>query len=440
MMLPFIALAGLLLGSLSAQQPAPASRQAIAEQANAQAAKVSHAEHLLEQGNWKEAEAELADLAKADPKDARIVFDLGFTQEHNGEDQAAKATYATAVADDPTLAEPHVALGLLEARAGDAEGARQQLRAAVGIASAPPALRARAYRALARLDQGGNADQARIDLRQAVELTGEQPGDAELTASLSAAAGHPGDAEAAYRSALASNPGDVEAATGLGSLLQRQGKLAEADEVMSPLLAKHAADPRLVAQMATLDAAENKNADALHLLEALRSSDRGAADNSSLTRLYAHLLLLSGDPARAEALYRSLSGASPHDPTLLDELGSTLVREQHFPEAQEVFSRAVAARSQFHDDTAWAETAGHLAFAASRNHKPEVVLQALNARATVLPNSPATLFLGATAHDSLHQKKEAERDYRAFLAMSNGKLPDEEFEVRHRLVALEHER
>ena len=86
------------------------------------------------------------------------------------------------------------------------------------------------------------------------------------------------------------------------------------------------------------------------------------------------------------------------------------------------------------------EAAGHLAFAASRNHDPHMALQALAERATVLPNSPSSLFLEATAHDTLHQFKDAERAYRAFLALAGGKYPDQEFQARHRLIALEHER
>ncbi len=155
--------------------------------------------------------------------------------------------------------------------------------------------------------------------------------------------------------------------------------------------------------------------------------------------MLAHLDLLSGNAAEAEPLYRQLTATDPTDPTLLDDLGSTLVREQKFADAQAVLSKAVAMRDAFHNDAAWGDAAGHLAFAASRNHQPEVALQALANRATVLPNSAASLFLEATAHDALHQKKQAEQSYRAFLAMAKGKLPDEEFEARHRLVALEHE-
>ncbi len=425
--------------ALPAQQPAPDPRQAGATEANLQADKIRHAEDLLEHGDYKAAEPELAGLAKANPKDAHILFDLGFTQEHNDEDEAAANAYAAAIAADPNLAEPQVALGLLKARTGQATEARLYLTNAVKLTAAAPDLRARALRALARLDQPTQPDQARNELAEAIQLNGQQPGDAELTASLTASASNGAEAEPALRQALAQDPNDITATVELGSLLQKQNKLPEADALLTPALAAHPGDPRLVAQTATLYAAENKGTEALALLQGLREASPQARSNPNLTRLYAHLLLVSGDAAGAEPLYRTLAESQPSDPTLLDDLGSTLVREQKFAEAQAVLTRAVAQREAFHDEAAWGETAGHLAFAASRNHAPQVALQALHARATVLPNSAATLFLEATSHDALHEKEEAVRAYRAFLALANGKLPDEEFEARHRLIALEHE-
>lgn len=440
-----LALVSLVLGPLwlglplPAQQPAPDPRAAAAASSNTQAAALRHAEELLERNDFKAAEPVLADLVKADPGNARLLFDLGFTEEHNGEDAAATANYTAAVAADPSMAEPQVALGLQNARAGKLAEAQTQLRAAANLKSAAPLLRGRALRALARLDQPSDPAAARSDLAEAIQLTGTQPGDAELTASLTATPGDAVASEATLQQILTQHPGDISATVDLASLLQRQGKLPEADALLAPALAAHPEDPRLVAQKATLDAAEGKSADALSSLEKLRSADAQAAANPGLTRLYAHLLLISGDPAKAEPLYRTLAAADPGDPTLLDDLGSTLVREAKFADAQTVLTQAVGQRTAFHDDAAWGDAAGHLAFAASRNAKPEVVLQALEARATVLPNSPATLFLEATAHDTLHHRKEAERAYRAFLAAANGKLPNEEFEARHRLIALEHE-
>ena len=422
---------------MSHRNTRPQPRQGTARAAGAASAEtIRYAEDLLEHGDYKSAEPVLVQLAVSSPKDAHILFDLGFTQERNSEDEAAAKSYTAAIAADATFPEPRVALGLLQARGGQSAEARATLDAATKLTTITPALKARALRALARLDQTTNPNQARNELAEAIQLNGEGPGDAELTAALT---GNTTDAEASYRRALAESPGDLAATIELASLLQRQSKLAEADALLTPALAAHPDDPGLIAQTASLYAAEGKTPEALTLLKTLREANPKAKANPSLTRLYAHLLLVSGDGAQAELLYRTLAEATPNDPTLLDDLGSTLVREQKFPEAEGVLSKAVAQRDGFHDDAAWGEAAGHLAFAASRNHNPEVALQALHARATVLPNSPATLFLEATAHDCLRQRKEAERAYRAFLAVANGKLPDEEFEARHRLIALEHE-
>jgi tetratricopeptide (TPR) repeat protein len=146
---------------------------------------------------------------------------------------------------------------------------------------------------------------------------------------------------------------------------------------------------------------------------------------------------MSGDHANAEKLYRELAQSSPADPGLLDDLGGVLVQEQKYPEAESVFARAVGMRTQFHNDAAWGVAASHLAYAASKAGHPQVTLQALSARATVLPDTPSVLFLRAISYDSLHQRKQAIESYQAFLRVAAGKFPDEEFEARHRLVALE---
>ena len=438
--IPFTLLAAL---TLSAQQPASSLPQAdSASTAPAQVApdpRMAKAEDLLEHGDYKAAEPELKQLAQDHPHDASVQFDLGFIEEHNGEDQSALIAYTASVAADPTLPSPHLALGLLQARLGHPSEAHPQLEAVTTAPAASPQQQARALRALARLDEDNHPEQASDELLRATRLTGEQPGDADLTARLALRSGNSTDAEQAYRRTLAQSPGDLDATIGLLALLRKDGKLAEADALLAPALESHPNNPQLVAQAAALYAAEDKTTDAIALLTQLRSSAPGAAADPALTRLLAHLELLSGNTAAAEPLYRQLTLAHPDDPTLLDDLGSTLIREQHPADAQAIFTRAVGMREAFHDDQAWAETQGHLAFAAAQNHQPQVALQALAQRATVLPNSAASLFLQATSRDALHQRKQAAESYRAFLAMANGKLPDEEFEARHRLIALEHE-
>ena len=274
----------------------------------------------------------------------------------------------------------------------------------------------------------------------ALKLSPETPADILLSARLAEHANAFPEAESAYRRLLTITPNDPAATAGLAHALAAQGKTAEAESVLTSALKTTPADPRLLSQLAAVYGAEGKSDQAIPLIEQLRASDSSAAANPAITRLLAHLYTLTGDNAKAEPLFRALVAHDPTDPTLLDDLASSLVEQQKFAEAQTILTKAVGMRSSFESDADWGQAAGHLAFAASRNHDPQLTLQALAERATVLPNSPASLFLEATAYDTLHHNKDAERAYRAFLALAGGKYPDQEFQARHRLIALERER
>ena len=420
-----------------AQIPAGARSADDHTRENARSQQVREAENALEKQDYKAAEAKLKVLAAADPKDGRVLYDLGFAEERNGEDAEAATTYAASAAATPGFAEPRVALGLLDARAGRLEAAHRALLEAANLTAAAPELRARALRALVHLDEGSQPEAARQELLAALKLSAETPEDVLMGAELAERAGDAADAEAAYRRALKLLPGDVDASAGLVHVLQQQGKLAEADAALAEPLKEHPEDARLVARAASLYAAQGKEAEAIPMIEHLQTSDPKLASDPDTTRLLARLYGLNGDNAKSEELYLGLVKDDPADPTLLDALGSAQVKQGRDVEAQATLAKAVSMRAAFHDDAAWGEAAGHLAFAASKNNDPTTCLQALAERATVLPNSPTSLFLEATAHDTLHQRKEAAKAYRAFLAVADGKFPDQEFQARHRLVALE---
>jgi tetratricopeptide (TPR) repeat protein len=409
-------------------------------QQNAASAQISEAESALEKQDYKGAEAKLKVLAPANPKDGRVLYDLGFAEERNGEEADAAKAYAAAIAAIPEFAEPMVALGLLDARAGRMQEAHKQLTDAAMIQTAAPELRGRALRALAHLDEAANPDAAREELLAALKLTPETPDDVLMGAELADRAGDSEDAIPAYQRALKLLPGDLDATAGLAHALQHAGKLADADAVLSPALKAHPNDVRLVAQAASLYAAEGKAAEAIPLLVQLRSSDPKIAADPDTTRLLAQLEYVNGDNVEAEKLYTELLAANPTDPLLLDALGSAQVKQAKDAEAEATFVKAVALRAAFHDDQAWGEAEGHLAFAASKNNDPQTSLAALDARSTVLPNSPTSLFLQATAHDKLHQNKQAVAAYKAFLELAGDKFPDQTFEAQHRIIALQHVR
>jgi len=403
-------------------------------------ARIRDAEADLEKQDYKGATVKLKALVVDRPKDARVLYDLGYVEERDNDEAGAAEAYAGAIVADPAMGEPRVALGLMDARAGRLEKAHEELLGAANLTAEAPVLRGRALRALASMDESAHPDAAREELLAAVKLTGETPEDVLMGADLAAEAGDDADAEAAYRRALAVEPENVDAVAGLAHVLVRQKKMGDAETVLAAALKTHPDDPRVVSQLAVLYAAEDKAALAIPLIEKLRASRAAFAADAGLTEMLAHLYELSGKNAEAEALYRTLIAGNPNDPSLLDSLGGVLVKEMKYADAEVVLTKAVTMRDGFTDPKDWGAAAEHLAYAASKNGQPKVALQALEERNTVLPNSAAALYLEAISHDTLRETKAAIVAYKAFLALAAGKFPDEEFKARHRLIALEHEK
>jgi tetratricopeptide (TPR) repeat protein len=437
--LPLLLTAALVMRAAFAQLPAVTHDADDHTAQNAYSQQVSDAEHSLESGDTSTAQHELTALAADHPHDAQVQYDLGFAAEANGDDVTAKKAYEAATVAAPHMAEPHVALGLLELRvSADSAQGIQQLRDGAAVDAGTPAVRARAYRVLAALDEHKAPEQARSELLAAIRLSTETPADVVLGGDLARDAGDLDDAAAAYRRALAFPEVQVHAVEGLADVLRAQGRGLLALQDLKDAYTAHPGDTALGAELASVEAASGDSTGAITLLQKLLAQAPAQAQ-SALARELAHLYVLNGDAAHAEPLYKALISATPGDPALLDEYGSVLIAERRYAEAQSVFTRAVSQRAGFGDDKAWAECEGHLAFAAQKNGQPAVALQALAARVLVIPSTAATLFLSATAHDSLHQYKAAIADYNAFLSLAanNTQYANESFEARHRIIALE---
>jgi len=74
---------------------------------------------------------------------------------------------------------------------------------------------------------------------------------------------------------------------------------------------------------------------------------------------------------------------------------------------------------------------------ASENKDYNLAIRALDERARYIPESPATYFLRATSYDNLKNTPKAIENYKQFLAVDGGKLPDQEWQARHRLIAID---
>ena len=431
---------------------------------------IQQANDALAAGNLPAALKILTDLNTQTPHNPQVLYDLGFTLESlapanppaaspapaaagSGEQPTGAAEpaltpescYRQAISADPSFPAPQVALGLLLARTGHPVEARAQLLAATALAAADPALKARAFRALARLDLNAeppNPPAASDDLLNALKLAPEQPADILLSAQIAEAAQDLPSAEQAYRRYLATpgNAYDAQAISALAHILLAQHHPAEAEALLTPALAEAPSNPSFTAQLAEawLDSGDAaKIARAAPLVQSLH--DKLPA-NTAVTRLLARIYVETGHPDQADPLYAALIDAQPDhpDPTLLDDRAEALLRLHRPGEAEKLLKLAVAEPGRFPTPADYADAATHLAFAAVEIDDPRMTLQALALRATVLPPSPPSLFLEATANDDLHQSSKAIELYHQFLAAANGSLPDQESQARRRLAELEH--
>jgi len=401
-----------------ADQPAPASLSP----------EVADAEAAIVKSDWKAAEAKLNLWLAQHPDDPRALFDAGYVADTQNRLADAEALYRRTIDADHKSFEAHLSLGLLLARQGKAEDARPELAVATNLdpGDAGPAVKARAWRALARIDQADDTTEASNDLLEALKLSPETTDDTLLAASIADQANEYAAAETAYRRVLAIDPKSARANAGLAHVLIARKQYPEAETLLRSALEQSPNDPVITAQLATVLAAQDK-AEALPLLQKLHDAHPG---DPAVSRMLAAVLADAGDYAGSDRLYTALLSSSPNDAALLLGHGQNLVRQLRYAEAFSVFNKATQI------DPANADGWSGLAFTASRTNQPDITLHALTMRSKYLPELPSTFFLWATAYDSLHQKEQAAAYYQRFLDSSSGKFPDQEWQARQRLILL----
>lgn len=436
----FAAAAGFAQNSASGtQKQVPSAATEATDATQPLSEEVIGAEAAIVQSDWKTAEAKLDPWLTTHPTDARALFDAGYVADAQNRLDDAAGFYQRAVEANPKSFEAHLSLGLLLARQGKLDKARPELVAATTLdpGEAGPALKARAWRALARIDKPGldnpssdgtgDATEASNDLLEALKLSPETPDDTLLAASLAEASGQNDSAEAAYRRLLVTDPKSAPANAGLAHLLIASHRYPEAEKLLRAALEQAPNDLALTAQLATVLAAQDK-AEALPLIQKLHDAH---PENPAITRMLADVLAEARDAEGSDKLYVSLLATNPEDPDLLVAHGQALTRQLKYPEAFTAFDKATQL------DSANADGWSGLAFAASKTGKPSITLHALTMRSKFLPEVPSTYFLWATSYDTLHEKSAAITYYKHFLESSAGKFPDQEWQAKQRILVLE---
>lgn len=414
--------------SSSSSQRSHRHRTTVAEEEGPQP-ELAKAEDLIQKRQYEAAEPVLQKLIASDPENYVAWFDLGFVENGLGKPQESIAAYRKSVAAKPDVFESNLNLGLQLAKAGQPD-AEQFLRAATQLkpTSHVSEGQARAWLSLAHLLEPSKPDDALAAYRQAAALL---PNDVEphLSAGLLLEKQNKfSDAEQEYKQALAINPGSSDATVGLANIYMRGRRFPDAETELRKIVAAHPEQPGAHIQLGRVLAAEGKNDEAIAELQAALKSNPG---DDSVQRDLADLYTTAGKHNQAEAAYRALLAAHPDDAQLHHSLGVSLLKQKKSADAQKEFLETVKLKPGF------AAAYGDLAFAASENNDYALTLKALDARAKLQPDIPITYFLRASAYDHLQQVKQAVDNYRLFLQGADGKYPDQEWQAKHRLIALE---
>jgi tetratricopeptide (TPR) repeat protein len=408
------------------------------DDAPAQPAELTQAEAAIEKQDYAAAEPILQRLVERDAASYVGWFDLGFVENALGKVDASIAAYRKSVAAKPDVFESNLHLGLQLAKAGQPD-AEEFLRAATQLKPTSHIAEGqyRAWLALGQTLEKTKPSEALDAYQHAASL---QPKEAEphfAAGALFEGENRFAEAQKEYKRALALDPESSDAIIALANLYMRGRRFPEAEEYLRKLIAEHsssapsssAAGSAVVEiQLGRVLAAEGKNDDAIAALVAgIRLDPKDETAQRDLADLYASV----GKNDLAESSYRPLVAAHPNDAELRRSLGQALLRQKKFPEAQQEFAIAVKLKPDF------GEAYGDLAFTAGENKEYALAIRALDARAKLLPEIPITYFLRASACDHLHEFKTAAANYHLFLNTAKGKYPDQEWQAKHRLIAIE---
>lgn len=420
----------LLAGTATAQNTGKTVRKRrVAEEAGATSPAVREAEAAIEKQDWATAEARLKAATATDPKDYRAWYYLGYVLGQLDRPQEAVSAYRESLKLKPDLFESNLNLGLALAKQNSPE-AEKHLRAATALkpASAPEQGRFRAWMALGRVLETAKPLEALTAYSEAAK---QQPTDPEPHLAAGAVLEQQKSwtaAEAEFQRAAELDPRSTEALAGLVNVASGQKRFAEAEALLRRYLAAEPANALARVQLGRVLAAQKKYPEAATELEAGLAS---APQDAALARELAAVYAASEQWAKAVPLYQRLVQAQPKDAELHRVYGAALMRQKDFNGAQQEFITALKL------DPKLADAYGDLAVAASEVGNHQLAIKALDARSQYLPESPATFFLRATSYDHLKLFKEASEYYKRFLQAAGGRFPDQEWQARHRLKAID---
>ena len=393
---------------------------------------VVEAEKALDKKDYAHAEQLLTSAASASPGHYRTWFDLGMLYSVTDRKPKAIDAYRKSLEIKPEIFESNLNLGLLLASTGDKTEAVKYLRAATMLKPSQQETASEAlftaWDVLAEVQKNDAPDEAVTAFQKA---EGFHPKDFEphlAAAQILERKNNFEGAEKEYKQVLELKPESAQALAGLTDVYIATKRFPEAEQTLRSYVKVNPQSAPAHVQLGRILASNGRADDALAEFEA---AQKIAPQDRQAQREIADLAFEAKKYSEAEQLYRGLLKDNGNNAELHEALANSLMNERKFPEAQQEFLACVKV------DSSRANAYEGLATVAAENQNYPLVLQALDARAKYLPETAGTYFLRASSYDHLHDPKQAAANYHLFLAAANGKYPNQEWQAKHRLIAIE---
>jgi len=376
----------------------------------------------LEEGKYDVAVAAFQKAIDADPKDYYSHFNLAMAYSLSSKDAEAVAEYRKTLELKPGLYEAQLNEGVVLMRGKDAAGALPLLEAA--SSQKPQEFRPLYFLAEAQLATGA-FDKAEGSFKAALAID-PKSGSSELgLAHALVAQKKLAEADPHYRQAGKLDPRYHEFLLELAKFYEEVHQPEEAIKIYREFPDNAAAQERMGQLM--LDNRQYK--DAIPKLETAFKSAPSQANRTALAAAY----LFAGDLDQALPLLEQSVAAEPNNYDLHMMYARALRDKKLYLKAANEFASATKLKPA--DAKTWSELGSMLYLIGDLQQ----ALAAFDKARDLGENTAGNWFLRAIILDKAKQLKPAVDAYQHFLALSQGKNPDQEFQARQRVRIMEKE-
>ena len=373
----------------------------------------------LDAKNYTLAAQEFTKAVEADPKDYTAHFNLALANSMLGKPAEAIAGYKKVLELQPGVYQAELNLGMVLLGEKRAAEALPYLDAAAGQKPKEP--RPRLYLSMALLETG-DLEKAGQSYQSTLELDrGSAAAELGLGRVLSRQ-DRLADADPHFRRAAELNPVYRDSLLELAALYEKADRKADAIALYREFPDNAAARERL----GLLLVETGQAADAIPQLEWAVKQSPTAANRLALAQAYRK----NHEPDKAVPVLAAAVEAAPADLDLRMSYARELRDLRRFPDAAEQFGRVAQAKPDWVQ--AWNELAG---VEIMLENYPRT-LAALDHVRALNAEIPGDHFLRAMVLDRMHERKDAIVEYQAFLSASKDAHPDQEFQARKRIRIL----